>query len=52
MKKNKVLGILLLVLAVSTIVGMIIENNTYWFGLNYVTIAVSLLSAVALLKQK
>ena len=52
MKKNKVLGVLLLVLAVSTVVGMVIKNDTYWAGLNYVTVAVSVLSAIALLKQK
>ena len=30
MKNNKVIGLLLLILAVTTIVGMIIDNATFW----------------------
>ncbi len=52
MKKNKVIGQLLLVLAIYTIVGMVINNSTYWFIYNYVTIIFSVLSSIALLRQK
>ncbi|MBU0547383.1 MAG: hypothetical protein KJ710_00485 [Candidatus Omnitrophica bacterium] len=52
MKKNKVIGLLLLVLAISTIIGMIIANETYWNVYNYTTIILSVLSGIVLLKQK
>ncbi|MFA5038620.1 MAG: hypothetical protein WC732_02960 [Candidatus Omnitrophota bacterium] len=52
MKKNKVLGALLLVLAVSTVVGMIIQNDAFWNIYNYVTIILVVISGLALLKQK
>jgi len=35
MKKNKVIGVLLLILALATIIGMIIENPTFWLVYNY-----------------
>ena len=52
MKNNKVIGMLLLLLAVFTVVGMVIENVAYWRIYNYVTIIISVLSGIALLKQK
>jgi len=52
MKKNKVIGQLLLVLAIYTIVGMVINNDTYWRIYNYVTLTFSALSGIVLLKQK
>jgi len=52
MKKNAVIGLLLLVLAIATIVGMIINNDTYWFIYNYVTIIFSVISGIVLLNQK
>ncbi|MFA5144643.1 MAG: hypothetical protein WC723_01355 [Candidatus Omnitrophota bacterium] len=52
MKKNKIIGLLLLVLAFFTIVGIAINNNTYWAGYNYVTIIFSVLSGIVLLRQK
>ena len=52
MEKNKVIGLLLLILAISTIVGMVINNATYWTTYNYLTIILSVLSGIVLLKQK
>lgn len=52
MKKNRVIGLLLLVLAVYTILGMILANDTYWSVYNYVTLVFSVLSGIALLKEK
>lgn len=52
MKKNKVIGALLLVLAAYAIIGMIINNNSFWLIYNYITIAFSAISGIILLKQK
>ncbi|MDD5355912.1 MAG: hypothetical protein PHY56_05215 [Candidatus Omnitrophica bacterium] len=52
MKKNKVIGLLLLVLAVYTILGMILANDNYWSVYNYVTLVFFVLSGIALLKEK
>ncbi len=51
MKKNKVIGLLLLILALSTISGMVINNDIYWFIYNYVTIILSVICGIALLRQ-
>lgn len=52
MENNKVIGVLLLVLAISTIVGMVIENATFWLVYNYITIVLSVIIGISLLKQK
>ena len=52
MGKNKVIGLLLLILAVFTIVGMVKANDAYWSIYNYVTIVVCGVSGMILLKQK
>ncbi|MDD5281125.1 MAG: hypothetical protein PHC37_00375 [Candidatus Omnitrophica bacterium] len=52
MKKNKVIGFLLLVLAVYTIVGMVLANDTYWSVYNSITLVFCVLSGIALLKEK
>lgn len=52
MKNNKVIGMLLLVLVVFTIVGMVMNNDTYWIVYDYAVIIFSLLSGIVLLKQK
>ncbi|MFH1857084.1 MAG: hypothetical protein ABH836_07690 [Candidatus Omnitrophota bacterium] len=52
MKHNKVIGVLLLILAIATIVGMIKDNAAYWSIYNYATIIFSLLIGIVLLKQK
>lgn len=50
MKNNKVIGVLLLILAFFTIAGMVINNNTYWSIYNYATIIFSVFSSIILLK--
>ena len=52
MKKNKVIGMLLLILAISTITGMVIENATFWLVYNYATIALSSICSLILLTKK
>lgn len=52
MKKNKVIGLLLLALAIYTVIGMVMDSNSFWSVHNYVTITFSLLAGVVLLKQK
>ena len=52
MKKNKLIGFLLLVFTVYTIVGMVVDDSTYWQIYNYVTIMFSISSGIALLKEK
>lgn len=52
MKITKVIGVLLLVFAVYTIIGMVLANDAYWRVYNYLTVIFSLLSGVALLKAK
>lgn len=52
MKKSKVLGVLLLVLAAATVVGMVIQNDAYWNIHNYVTVILCVICGLALLKQK
>ncbi|MBL7069680.1 MAG: hypothetical protein ISS34_07475 [Candidatus Omnitrophica bacterium] len=52
MKNNKVIGLLLLILAISTIVGMVINNAIFWSIYNYATIIFSIISGIVLLKQK
>jgi len=52
MNNNRVIGFLLLVLAISTVVGMVIVNAAYWSVYNYVTIIFSVICGVILLKQK
>jgi len=52
MKPNKLIGTLLLILAVSTIIGMAINNAAYWTVYNYATIIFSVIAGITLLKQK
>ena len=52
MKKDKVIGILLLVFAVYTVAGMVIDDNAFWAIYNYITLVFSIVSGVVLLKQK
>ena len=52
MKTNKVVVLLLLVLAVSTVIGMVLNSNGYWQVFNYGTILISVLCSILLLKQK
>ena len=52
MKKNKVIGLLLLILAISTIAGMVIDNYNYWLTYNFITVILSVICGIVLLKQK
>jgi len=52
MKKNKVIGTSLLILAIYTIIGMVLNNNSFWSVYNYVTLIFSVLSGIVLLRQK
>lgn len=52
MKTDKVIGILLWVLAVSTVVGMALKDQVYWDVYNYATILFSVAGAIALLRKK
>lgn len=52
MKTNKIIGLLLLVLAIFTIIGMVINKDAYWNIYNYCTLIFSVISGVVLLKQK
>jgi hypothetical protein len=52
MTKNKVIGLLFLILAMGTLVGMVVANDAYWSIYNYVTLLVSIVGGIALLMQK
>ncbi len=52
MNKNKVIGILLIVLAAATILGMAVENAAYWLIYNCITVLFSVLGGIILLRQK
>jgi hypothetical protein len=52
MKINKGIGLLLLVFAAYTIVGMVLGRGAFWRIYNYVTLVFSVSSGIILLKQK
>jgi len=52
MKKEKMIGLLLLAFAVFTIIGMLVENAAFWRIYNYITVAFSVVSGVVLLREK
>ncbi|MFA5100285.1 MAG: hypothetical protein WC547_05340 [Candidatus Omnitrophota bacterium] len=49
---NKVIGLLLLVFAVYTIIGMAAANAAYWQIYNYVTLLLSVTCGIVLLRMK
>ncbi len=49
---NKVVGMSLLVLAGATVVGMVIKSDTYWLNYNYITIILSVIFGISLLRRK
>jgi len=51
MKSKKLVGIMLLVLFITTVVGMVIDNSTYWLSYNYAVIIFAIVGAVSLLKK-
>jgi uncharacterized membrane protein len=52
MRKSKIIGTLLLVFAIYTIAGMVLANDVFWSIYNYVTLVLSILSGIVLLKEK
>ncbi|MFC1589865.1 hypothetical protein ACFL42_00070 [Candidatus Omnitrophota bacterium] len=52
MKKNKVIGVVLLVLAAAVIVGLFVDKTKLWYALDYITIVVCAISGLLLLKEK
>ncbi|MFA7677482.1 MAG: hypothetical protein WCY34_04865 [Candidatus Omnitrophota bacterium] len=52
MKKNKAIGIALIVLALLVVTGLVIEKAKYWFPLDCVTIAVCAVSGILLIREK
>lgn len=52
MKKNKIIGVLLLALAIATVIGIVIMNDVYWAIYNYVTLLITAVGGTILLKQK
>ena len=50
--KNKIIGILLIALAILTVAGMIMNNNRFWITYNYIALAISIVGGIALLKDK
>ncbi len=52
MKKTKVIGISFLILAVYTIIGMILNNDAFWAVYNYITLGLSIISGVMLVREK
>jgi hypothetical protein len=50
MKKNKVIGVLLLVLAVATVAGMVINKDAFWTIYNWTVIVLSVVGGIILLK--
>ena len=51
MKKSKIIGVMLLILAVTTIVGMIVDNVIFWIIYNWATIILSTIGGITLLKE-
>ncbi|MFA5271101.1 MAG: hypothetical protein WC412_02020 [Candidatus Omnitrophota bacterium] len=52
MKAVKVIGVLFFVYAIITIIGMVLDNNSFWMVYNIVTLVFSIPSGIVLLKQK
>ncbi|MDD5225910.1 MAG: hypothetical protein PHV97_01830 [Candidatus Omnitrophica bacterium] len=52
MKANKIVALFLLALVVTTVVGMVLNNDSYWQIHNYCTLLFSVICSVILLKQK
>ena len=52
MKAVKIIGVLFLLFTAYTIVGMVLSDQRFWAVYNYITLALSISSAIVLLKQK
>jgi len=51
-RMNKLIGLILLVLAAGTVVCMRIDNNSVWNVYNYIMIVMLIVSGILLIKQK
>ena len=52
MKTNKFVVLFLLALVITTVVGMVLNNDAYWNIHNYGSILFSVVCVILLLKQK
>ena len=52
MKTNKIVVLFLLALVITTVVGMVLNNDAYWNIHNYGSILFSVVCVILLLKQK
>ena len=52
MKTNTIVLLFLLVLVITTVVGMVLDHNGYWTIHNYGSIFFSVICGLLLLKQK
>lgn len=52
MNTNKLVVLFLSVLVVTTVIGMVLNNDAYWNIHNYGTILLSVICGILLLKQK
>jgi len=50
MQKNKVIGILLLVLSIFTLTGLALNNDKFWVIYNYIVIIFGIIGGFILLK--
>lgn len=52
MTMNKLLGVLLLLVAAGVVAGLVMDITWYWFDLDYVTIVVNVVAGLYLLTRK
>jgi len=52
MKKNKAIGIVLVVLGLGVIAGLFINEAKFWYPIDYVTIGVCVITGILLVKGK
>ena len=52
MKTNKIVVLFLLVLVITTVIGMVLNSDAYWTIHNYGSILLSVICGILLLKQK
>lgn len=52
MQKNKVIGILLIVLSIYTLTGLALNNDKFWVIYNYIVIIFGIIGGFILLRQK
>jgi len=52
MKKNKLIGFMLLLLCLGTITGMYFNKDSYWAVYNYTVIILSAIGSIVLLRYR